>query len=80
MSKSKQSIPKACPCDSGKAYKQCCHPLHEGSPAANAEQLMRSRYTAYVLMLEEYLLQTFWRKKWKKRYCRVCRPLQSRWE
>ncbi len=38
----------ACPCSSGKAFALCCGPLLEGAPAATAEALMRSRYTAFV--------------------------------
>jgi SEC-C motif-containing protein len=34
--------------------------LHEGAPAHDAEALMRSRYVAYVLGLEPYLLATWW--------------------
>lgn len=50
----------ACPCGSGKAYAACCDRLHAGeSPAATAEALMRSRYSAYVLGLEPYLLATW---------------------
>ncbi|WP_175483767.1 YchJ family protein [Frateuria terrea] len=37
----------------------CCGPLHEGSPAPTAEALMRSRYSAYVLKREDYLLATW---------------------
>jgi len=38
-----------CPCGSGLAYTECCEPLIRGErPAPTAEQLMRSRYTAYV--------------------------------
>lgn len=48
-----------CPCESGKLYKTCCEPLHSGIAAPNAESLMRSRYTAFVLKLEDYLLQTW---------------------
>lgn len=48
-----------CPCESGKAYKACCEPYHQGTPAPNAEALMRSRFTAFVLMLEGYLLKTW---------------------
>jgi SEC-C motif-containing protein len=33
--------------------------LHEGQTAATAEALMRSRYSAYVLGLEDYLLATW---------------------
>ena len=48
-----------CPCESGKPYKNCCEPAHSGTPAANAEALMRSRYSAFVLGLEAYLLKTW---------------------
>jgi SEC-C motif-containing protein len=48
-----------CPCESGKPYKTCCEPLHTGTAAPNAEALMRSRYTAFVLKFEEYLLKTW---------------------
>lgn len=41
------------------AYTQCCAPLHAGSAAPNALLLMRSRYCAYVLKLEDYLLATW---------------------
>lgn len=49
----------ACPCGSGRPYAGCCGRLHEGEPAASAEALMRSRYSAYVLGLEPYLLATW---------------------
>jgi SEC-C motif-containing protein len=40
---------KDCPCGSGLAYKTCCEPIIKGKqPAATAEALMRSRYTAYA--------------------------------
>lgn len=48
-----------CPCGSGLAYSQCCEPLHLGHPAGSAEALMRSRYSAYVLGLQNYLLQSW---------------------
>jgi SEC-C motif-containing protein len=48
-----------CPCESGKTYQDCCEPYHQGAPTANAETLMRSRYSAYVLGLEPYLLATW---------------------
>jgi SEC-C motif-containing protein len=51
---------ESCPCGSGAKYAACCGPLHAGAaPAASAEALMRSRYSAYVLKLEEYLLATW---------------------
>lgn len=49
----------ACPCESGQSYTACCQPVHFGLPAQSALLLMRSRYTAYVLGLTEYLLQTW---------------------
>lgn len=54
--------PKAhCPCESGKTYQECCQVYHDGEAALTAEALMRSRYTAYALGLEEYLLRN-WHK------------------
>ncbi len=50
---------KACPCESGHIYQHCCAPYHFGEKAPNAEALMRSRYSAYVLQLERYLLNTW---------------------
>ncbi len=49
----------SCPCGSGRPYERCCGPLHLGAPAADAQVLMRSRYAAYVLGLEPYLLATW---------------------
>jgi len=50
----------ACPCGSGKPYAGCCGGLHAGAvEAPSAEALMRSRYSAYVLGLEPYLLATW---------------------
>ena len=40
-------------------YWRCCQPYHDGLPAPDAESLMRSRYSAYVLQLEPYLLATW---------------------
>lgn len=40
---------EACPCCSGKAYTHCCAPFLAGAAQPEtAEQLMRSRYTAYA--------------------------------
>ncbi|MCX5941275.1 MAG: YchJ family metal-binding protein [Cyanobium sp. LacPavin_0818_WC50_MAG_67_9] len=48
----------SCPCG-GFLYASCCAPLHRGErQAVTAEQLMRSRYSAYALGEVEYLLQT----------------------
>lgn len=48
-----------CPCGNTAGYAQCCGPLHEGAVAETAERLMRSRYSAYVLKREDYLLATW---------------------
>ncbi len=48
-----------CPCGSGCLYTACCGPCHAGTPAATAEALMRSRYSAYVFGLGDYLLATW---------------------
>ena len=50
---------EACPCGSGSAYEACCGRFHGGEPAVDAECLMRSRYSAYVLGLEDYLRTTW---------------------
>ena len=50
---------RACPCGSGLVLDQCCGPLHRRRlRAVTAEQLMRSRYAAYVLAEVEYLIAT----------------------
>lgn len=48
----------ACPCG-GAAYAACCGRYHGGVPAASAVELMRSRYSAYVLRDEAYLQATW---------------------
>lgn len=49
-----------CHCGLPAPYGDCCGPLHRGeSHAAAAEQLMRSRYTAFALGNPEYLLRTW---------------------
>ncbi|WP_415409545.1 YchJ family protein [Synechococcus sp. A10-1-5-9] len=47
----------ACPCGSGAKLGSCCGPFHQGlMKAQTAEQLMRSRYSAYALGEIEYLI------------------------
>lgn len=49
-----------CPCGSGNPYPGCCGRfLDHGETTASAEQLMRSRYTAYTQQHEDYLLATW---------------------
>lgn len=51
-----------CPCQNQKKYAQCCQRWHEGKhylAAPDAQALMRSRYSAFVLDLHQYLLATW---------------------
>lgn len=49
-----------CPCGSGKTLDQCCRLAISGErPAETAQALMRSRYTAYTLGEEAYLLASW---------------------
>ena len=49
-----------CYCDSGDAYVDCCEPYLLGMRSPDtAKQLMRSRYCAYVVSNEEYLINTW---------------------
>lgn len=48
-----------CPCGNADGYADCCGRLHDGTPARTAVELMRARYSAYVLMREDYLLASW---------------------
>ena len=48
----------ACPCGQGE-YENCCQPLHMGQAVATrAEQLMRSRYSAFAKHEMDYIQNT----------------------
>ncbi|MEV6104949.1 YchJ family metal-binding protein [Streptomyces sp. NPDC051940] len=54
------SKPKPCPCGLPAAYADCCGRLHAGTAAAaTAEQLMRSRFSAFAVQDAAYLLRTW---------------------
>lgn len=57
------SANSACRCGSGDTYGVCCGLWHAGLRAGRfaptPEALMRARYCAYVLNLEDYLLATW---------------------
>src|SRR3954451_4467881 len=48
-----------CPCGSGDTYDECCGPLHAGAVAPTARALMASRYSAFAVGDEAYLLATW---------------------
>ena len=48
-----------CPCSRGPDYGRCCGRCHAGEPAVDAETLMRSRYSAYVVGDADYLRATW---------------------
>jgi SEC-C motif domain protein len=57
--KSTEREESPCPCKSEKAYGDCCMPFHhrKANPQT-AEQLMRSRYSAYFFRRVDYLVDT----------------------
>jgi len=47
-----------CPCG-GSDYAGCCGRYHGGTPAPDAAALMRSRYSAFALGLDEYIQRSW---------------------
>ncbi|WP_041767754.1 YchJ family protein [Pseudovibrio sp. FO-BEG1] len=61
-----------CPCQSGKDFEVCCQPFLEGKAMPEtAEQLMRSRYSAYATQNVDYLKETLW-----PRYQKAFNPIE----
>lgn len=55
----KKTKKASCPCGSGMSYSNCCKKYHTGEKLPDtAEELMRSRYTAYAKGLVDYVVQT----------------------
>ncbi|MFI6455675.1 YchJ family protein [Streptosporangium amethystogenes] len=55
-----RATPAACPCGLPSAYDDCCGRLHRGeTKASTAEQLMRSRFSAFAVHDEAYLLRSW---------------------
>ena len=55
-----KTVSNLCPCGSTKNFADCCaRYIDSNQPAPTAEALMRSRYTAYTLQREDYLLATW---------------------
>lgn len=71
--------PDSCPCGSGRELADCCGRYLEGAEVPDtAEALMRSRYTAYVLGREEYLLET-WRPATRPASLRLVDEPRPKW-
>lgn len=50
----------SCPCTSNKTYAECCQLVHENHASADTpEKLMRARYSAHVLKLADFVVQTY---------------------
>jgi SEC-C motif domain protein len=68
-----------CPCDSDKQYIDCCgRYLEKSEVVPTAEALMRSRYTAYTLGREDYLLAT-WCHKTRPTTLELANDSRSKW-
>lgn len=73
-----------CACGSEKSYGKCCRRFHtaQSSPPL-AEDLLRSRYSAYAYRLPSYIMKTTHsslaeldRRKWKREIMDFCRDYQ----
>lgn len=68
-----------CPCGSGQDYAACCgRYLDTGEHPVTAEALMRSRYTAYYLDREDYLLDS-WHPSTRPGRLSLADDRQSQW-
>ncbi len=53
-------MPSECPCGSGRVYDACCGPIVRNERwASTAEELMRSRYTAYAVGDVDHLFRSW---------------------
>ena len=51
---------KLCPCGSERNYRDCCELFHSGEQLPDTvEALMRSRYSAFVVGDDDYLLESW---------------------
>ncbi|MEV0941326.1 YchJ family protein [Micromonospora wenchangensis] len=56
----KHASPRPCPCGTGLPYADCCGPLHAGDGTApTAQALMRSRFSAFAVGDDDYLLRSW---------------------
>lgn len=71
----------SCPCGAAADFGEHCEPLLDGVPAATAESLMRSRYTAYVRLQQDdaRAADHLWRS-WHPRTRPATVEFVARWE
>lgn len=56
----KTNLSAYCPCGSQQAYSTCCEPIHQQPTQVHQpEQLMRARYSAHVLGLVDFVINTY---------------------
>ena len=68
-----------CPCGSNKQYVGCCGRYLDGSQIPpTAEALMRSRYSAYTLLREDYLLSS-WHASTRPAQLDLAAKASSKW-
>ena len=68
-----------CPCGSSQLFTECCgRYLDDGKIPYTAEVLMRSRYTAYTLLREDYLLAT-WHPSTRPLALELANEIKTKW-
>jgi SEC-C motif-containing protein len=68
-----------CPCGTNKKYADCCARYLDGAEIPpTAEALMRSRYTAYTLLREAYVLAT-WHASTRPQQLGLAEDVSSKW-
>jgi SEC-C motif-containing protein len=55
----KREVQMQCYCGSKRAFSDCCEPVINKQSACSAEQLMRSRFSAYACARYDYILATY---------------------
>jgi len=68
---------KNCPCGRNKTYSDCCNKAHKDiSTVKTAEDLMRSRYSAFVLANVDYLILS-WSSKTRDNSTKAKKELKN---
>lgn len=52
------NVHSSCPCGSKKTYINCCKQFHDGKNPETALELMKSRFTAFVVGDVDYIINT----------------------